>query len=89
MKIIFSKKYVKMFDKLQQADQKKVIKTLQAFKKDPFDKKLRNHELKGNKKGIRSIDAAFDLRILYKEKGNHMIVLMLQVGSHSEIYRNK
>jgi len=51
-----------------------------------LEKKLRNHALKGSKLGIRSIDAAFDLRILFIEEADYTLVLLLDLGTHSKLY---
>lgn len=55
---------------------------------DPFDSRLRNHELKGEYAGLRSLDAGFDLRIIYRElsDGKHELVALIMVESHSDIY---
>lgn len=86
MEIIYNKYFVKSYKKLQNKDQKLVDKTLKIFAKNPHNPILRNHELKGNKKGIHSIDVKFDLRILFLKKGNYIKVIMLEIGTHSQIY---
>ena len=86
MKIIFSKKFQKQYKKLEQKKQILVKNSLLIFEKNPLDKKLRNHALSGKFNDIRSIDVSFDLRILLQEKDDYALVVMLQVGSHSELY---
>jgi len=43
---------------------------------------------KGKRKGVkvRSIDASPDLRILFTETDKYTLVIMVEVGSHSQLY---
>ncbi|MBT3835562.1 type II toxin-antitoxin system RelE/ParE family toxin [Candidatus Peribacteria bacterium] len=86
MKIRFSHKFTKEFRKLKFSDREKTNYAIRLFKKNPFDPSLYNHKLKGDKKGVRSFSAGFDLRILYIEEDGHTIVIMLHVGKHSKVY---
>lgn len=90
MQLKFSKRFKKSYSKLNKVQQKNADKTILLFIKDPFHKKLRNHGLKGRYEGVRSIDAGFDLRILFtqKEEGNKTIVVavMVDVGTHAQLY---
>ena len=53
---------------------------------NPLDAELKNHKLSGKLKGLRAISAANDLRILFMEKGNYQIVIMISVVSHNQVY---
>jgi addiction module RelE/StbE family toxin len=86
MKIYFSKKFNKAYSKLIKKQQKKVDQTIFIFKDDPNNPKLKNHQLKGNYRGLRSISAAYDLRIIFKVKGKYIEIIFLDVGSHSKVY---
>ncbi len=52
----------------------------------PFHPVLRNHGLTGKLRGLRAISAGYDLRIVYEEEGGHARVLLLNTGTHDEVY---
>ena len=64
MQIIFKKKFVKQYCKLQKSAQLKIDNALLIFEKNPLKSSLKNHALIGKLKGKRSISAGFDLRII-------------------------
>jgi len=86
MQIVYTKNFIKSYKKLNDYDQKAVDATLKLFFNDPKNIKLRNHALQGNKEEIRSIDVKFDLRILFYEEDEYIKVIMLDVGTHSQLY---
>jgi len=47
---------------------------------------LKNHALAGKLRGLRAISAGYDLRIVYEEEGGHATVLLLNTGTHDEVY---
>ncbi len=86
MIIKLSAKFDKMYSKLSTENQYRVDKAINIFSHNPFDLRLKNHPLKGDKLGIRSFSAGYDLRILYKQESNHEIAIMLMTGTHSQVY---
>jgi addiction module RelE/StbE family toxin len=86
MDIVFERSFIRKFRKLNKRDQAAVEAAIDLFKQDPFSPALRNHPLRGKYRGIRSIDAAFDLRLLFVEKDGYTVVFFAEVGSHSELY---
>lgn len=86
MHIIFKRSFVKQYHKLQKANQAKVDEAILLFEKNPFDLKLKNHALIGRLADKRSISAGFDLRIVFQIEGDYMVVTMLAVGSHNQVY---
>lgn len=86
MKLIYSKNFTKSLGKLQVEDRQRIRRALALFSERPFYPSLRNHCLKGKRKGVRSISAGFDLRILYREEGGHAVVFLLQAGTHDQVY---
>jgi addiction module RelE/StbE family toxin len=87
MIIEYHKSFIKQFEKLQKKEQECVLNTLEIFEKKPFAEQLRNHQLKGNLSQFRSISAGGDLRLHYYEKEpKHIIVVVVAVGSHSQLY---
>ncbi len=81
----FEKNYKKLNAKLKS----KVNETLILFSKDHFNKKLNNHWLIWDFKWLRSINATWDYRIIFRELSNNTyeIIELLKVWTHSELYK--
>ncbi len=86
MEIFFRKGFTKSYAKLSSREQDLVNDALVAFELDPYQTVLRNHALKGGMKGQRAFSAGFDLRIIYREEGDHAVVYLLKTGSHNQVY---
>jgi addiction module RelE/StbE family toxin len=89
MKIKFSKKFGKNYDKAPEKIRKAFHKRLNIFLNNPQDKILRNHVLKGTMYGYRSINVTGDWRALYSEQqqnGKEIIVFEM-LGTHSQLYQ--
>ena len=83
--IQFTKGLTKQFKKLRETQQNRFYERLDLFKKNPNDKVLRDHALKGNYKGCRSIDIQGDLRAIYYIKDGRVIIFAL-IDTHSQLY---
>ena len=86
MQIVFKRTFVKNYKKLSKPDRALVDRSLELFEENPLNPKLDNHPLSGRLKGKRAISAKFDLRIIFEEKDNYAVVIMLAVGAHSRVY---
>jgi addiction module RelE/StbE family toxin len=80
MTLIYTKHYERAYKKLSQAQREQANDAIRLFEKDPMTPALKNHLLKGQLKGIRSIKAGYDLRILYTEEGGHTVIFSLRWG---------
>lgn len=87
MKIIRRARFKKAYKYLSKKQQLQVNKALRLFMQNPKDPSLKNHSLKGAMIGKRSIVAGFDLRIIFKEEDGYLIVILLSVGSHNQVYK--
>jgi addiction module RelE/StbE family toxin len=87
MKIVYHKIFLKSFKKLSSKDKGAVKKTIGAFSKNPFDKKLRNHALKGRMQDKRAISIKGDFRIIFIEQDKYLTVMMLDLGKHNQVYK--
>lgn len=83
--IDFTKGFLKQFRVLRPKQKERFYVRLDLFKKNPHDKVLRDHALKGKYKGFRSIDIEGDLRALYYVKGD-TIVIFAFIGTHAQLY---
>jgi mRNA interferase YafQ len=86
MNIDFTKSFNKQFEKLPQKLQERAKAAVTLFLEDMETSSLRNHPLKGEWLGYRSISAGGDLRLHFKLI-NQNSVLFVAVGSHSQLYR--
>lgn len=87
MEVILSKKFRKQFSKMRVNEKKRVRTALEKFQKNPFDEALYNHALKGKElKGLRSISAGGDIRLLFEENDGYISVIFVTLGSHSYLY---
>ena len=86
MIIEFARTFSKQLRKFSVQERDRVNQAIEIFKRNPFAVLLRNHKLQGVQKGIRSISAGYDIRILYVEKDDHAFVLFIHIGSHEDIY---
>lgn len=87
MKLVTTKRFWKMYLKLSKLNQQRVDNALWIFVQNPFAIELNNHSLRWEYKWHRSIDAWFDLRIIFfEEQEVYEIVELEKVWSHSELY---
>jgi len=86
MEIIFTKPFKKAYFKLSAKDRLRVDEALVLFIEDRTTPALRNHALKGKLEGRFSFSAGWDLRIIYREKGGFVTVMLMHVGSHNQVY---
>ena len=89
MQVRAEKEFIKAFEKLSKTSRTAVELALEIFLEHPFHPKLRNHALKGKKyAGFRSLDAGFDLRIIFRElsDGRYEFVSLVTIGTHSKLY---
>lgn len=88
MKIIFSKNFLKMYDRLPRQVSEKCNERFLLFEDDPFNKILRNHQLHGMYAHCRSINITGDIRILYTYTDDPEIVRFIAIGTHHELFGN-
>ena len=88
MEILYTKRFQKHYKKLDTYIQSKVKTTIEIFRDDPWDQKLRNHPLEGEYIWYRSIDVTWDFRIVFEElsEDSYALVELIDVGTHSQLY---
>lgn len=84
-RIDFTKSFTKQFKVLRKNQKDRFYERLELFQKNPHDKVLRDHALKGKYVGYRSIDIEGDLRALYYVDGD-VLVIFAFIGTHSKLY---
>jgi addiction module RelE/StbE family toxin len=83
--IDFTKGFIKQFKRLRANQKSRFYDRLELFKKNPHDKVLRDHALKGKYIGYRSIDIEGDLRAVYYIKEGKIVIFAL-IGTHNQLY---
>jgi len=85
-RLVFHKRFEKQFSALRQAQKERVKEALTDYANGEKSASLRIHSLSGDYKRQVSISAGGDLRLhLIDEKTSNDIVV-LQVGTHSQLY---
>lgn len=85
MRIILHKNFEKRFKKLRNSEKKKFKKRRDLFLQDQYNPILNNHPLKGKYKGLRSINVAGDLRVIYKRESKNTVIFVA-IDIHSNLY---
>lgn len=86
MRLTFHRHFKKSFDKLHLSLQKKTEETLHLFSENPYHPRLKNHKLQGNLHEKRAISVTGDVRIIFEEFEDYTLVLILDVGTHNQVY---
>ena len=60
---------------------------LRELEKDPFQPHLKYHQLRGNFKGIQAVSITYSFRITLTVVVSDKEIILLDVGSHDEVYR--
>lgn len=87
MRLETKKRFDKAYAKLSVKLKDKVDEALVIFVGNPFDHRLRNHALKGDYTGQRSIDVTGDVRIIFEEKNSYVEVILIELGKHAQLYK--
>lgn len=63
----------------------------ELFLEDPNHHSLRNHGLRNEFTGYRSIDVTADYRAIYRKKGSGKkeVITFYMIGTHEELYKRK
>lgn len=86
MQILRHKNFKKQYKKLDEFSRKKVNLSIKRFHENPFNPLLKNHKLNGSMSGRRAISVTGDLRIIFEEYDDYVTVLMLDIGTHNQVY---
>lgn len=89
MKVLYKKSFIKSYEVLSLKLKDKVKDTLSLFIKNPKDKILNNHWLEWKYKWKRSINVAWDMRIIFQElsQWKYELVELYNIRTHSQLYK--
>ena len=92
-KLVLTAKFKRSLKKFVQRNvslQRQVERTLLQMTEDVFAPSLMSHRLKGEYDGLRACSCGYDCRIIFSieknEQTNEEEIVLLNVGSHDEVY---
>lgn len=88
MIIRYSPGFIRKLKKINVRIRKNFRGRIKIFRKDPLNLQLRNHKLRNEYEGLRSINITADYRAIYKEvhEGKEINVYFVALGTHKELY---
>ena len=86
MEILSHRKFLKAYSRLSVMQRGQVDTALRLFEENRTDSGLRDHALKGKMKDLRAFSAANDLRVIYREDGGFVTIILLDAGTHNQVY---
>ena len=86
MILVRSASFTKDYKNLSNSDKEVVDECLKLFVLNPFNPILQNHSLRGKLKGSFAIKVKYDLRVIYKKEKDFVLVILVAVGKHSDVY---
>lgn len=81
----FHKDFQKDFKKLSPAIQTKFWQRLELWHEQPLNALLNHHVLTGKLQGKHSINITGDVRAIYEERGEVLVIYIL-IGTHAQLY---
>lgn len=87
MKVKFSRKFARRYNKAPKKIKKAFGNRLDIFIKDKFHPQLNNHALSGKYGGYRSINITGDWRAIFQELQSGKAVYFVIIDTHSNLYR--
>ncbi len=84
MFIISSKRFDKQFSKQSIRIKKEFDIRIRIFMENHRHPILNTHRLAGKLRGLSSFNITGDIRVVFKEEGDH--VILVNIGTHSELY---
>ena len=85
--VLYTRKFLKMFNALNQDMQDLVYERVEEFKKTENHRKLKVHKLKGVLKNTYAFSVNRKIRILFEYGKNKEEAILLTIGSHDMCYR--
>ena len=89
LKLVWDVAFKRSYKKRISSDiilKKKFWDTVQLFLENPFDARLKTHKLSGKLQGLWAFSVAYDCRVIFKFLNDAKTVLLIDIGSHDEIY---
>lgn len=78
-----AEKFIKNHPELRE----RFVSVLRDLENDPFQQHLKYHQLGGNLKGLKAVSITYSYRITLTIVVSDKEIILLDVGSHDEVYR--
>lgn len=65
----------------------RLVETLEKLRADPFEPSLRLHSLGGKLEGVQAVRVSYSYRIVLKLQITERDILLLDIGTHDDVYR--
>ncbi|MHC5740706.1 MAG: type II toxin-antitoxin system RelE/ParE family toxin [Nostoc sp.] len=93
MEVVWSSGFKRSFRKITKKNpqlKNQIVNVLRLLADNPFTPSLKSHKLTGNLAGLWSCSVVYDCRIIFNlsedEKLLEMVILLIDIGSHDEVY---
>ncbi|WP_373526096.1 type II toxin-antitoxin system YafQ family toxin [Nostoc sp.] len=93
MEVVWSSGFKRSFRKITKKNpqsKNQIVEVLRLLADDPFTPSLKSHKLTGNLAGLWSCSVAYDCRIIFNFSDDNnlleMVILLIDIGSHDEVY---
>jgi mRNA interferase YafQ len=93
IKIVVSSKFKRSFRKFTRRNtklQRKIEEVISKLSEDVFDSSLGTHKLEGKLADLLACSCGYDCRVVFAidtdEETNEKIIVLLDVGTHDEVY---
>jgi mRNA interferase YafQ len=93
MEVVWSSGFKRSFKKIIKKNPQlkdRIVEVLILLADDPFTPSLKSHKLGGNLAGLWSCSVAYDCRIIFNfsedEQLSEIFILLIDIGSHDEVY---
>jgi addiction module RelE/StbE family toxin len=87
LKVLFSKKFSKMFERLPNDIKEKAKNKMHLFNENRWNPILKIHPLQGEYSGTKSMNVTGDYRIIFKYLSPDEVEF-IKIGTHSQLYEN-
>jgi len=85
MEVIFHRTFLQQYKKVPSRVQEQFYERLELWLEDSTHPTLRVHSLKGKYTGYWSMNITGDIRALYREEGEEIVIFAF-IGTHSQLY---
>ncbi len=93
MEVVWSSGFKRSFRKITKKNpqlKEQIIEVLRLLANEPFTPSLKSHKLGGNLAGLWSCSVAYNCRIIFSFSEDRellkMVILLIDIGSHDEVY---
>ena len=86
MEVIYSKPFRKALARLGPRELGSVEEAVTRYRTNRTDPSLQDHTFKGKMKFLRAFSAGHDLRVIYREEGGLITIILLDAGTHNQVY---